>query len=224
MSPHAKRRTSGSTAVACAPTSVPASLRTYRLCARSDTVPEPARGQHLDDRGAPYPELAAISRKAFSHLAGNNACGAASYGSVNRRAPRRRRSPRSRSASSATTTACRRSPSARDRSVSTVSGPGFCRMTGGSCRPRTGRSGGRPSSGRPPSPWCCRASRRQQEHREGWHPDQRLGHSRGNRREPHLPPPPPRLARPAPRRRTRTDSPGADRAPSDPSMAHRHHA
>ncbi len=39
--------------------------------------------QHLDDVGAPEPELVVTSRKAFSYLAANNAYRAAYYGSVN---------------------------------------------------------------------------------------------------------------------------------------------
>ncbi|MFB6604247.1 major capsid protein [Streptomyces noursei] len=50
----------------------------------SDPIADELRWvQHLDDVGAPEPELVITSRRAFSHLAGNNAYRAAYYGSVN---------------------------------------------------------------------------------------------------------------------------------------------
>ncbi len=50
----------------------------------SDPIADELRWiQHLDDIGAPEPELVITSRKAFSYLAANNAYRAAYYGSVN---------------------------------------------------------------------------------------------------------------------------------------------
>lgn len=50
----------------------------------SDPIADELRWvQHLDDIGAPEPELVITSRRAFSHLAANNAYRAAYYGSVN---------------------------------------------------------------------------------------------------------------------------------------------
>ncbi|GAA1919667.1 major capsid protein [Streptantibioticus ferralitis] len=52
--------------------------------AASDPIADELRWiQHLDDIGAPEPELVITSRKAFSYLAANNAYRAAYYGSVN---------------------------------------------------------------------------------------------------------------------------------------------
>ncbi|MFI0155935.1 major capsid protein [Streptomyces lydicus] len=47
--------------------------------------------QYLDDRGAPFPDMAVTSRKTFSFLAANNAYRAAYYGSVTPRTHRPRR-------------------------------------------------------------------------------------------------------------------------------------
>ncbi|WP_330283566.1 major capsid protein [Streptomyces sp. NBC_00588] len=50
----------------------------------SDPIADELRWiQHLDDIGAPEPEMVITSRKAFSYLAANNAYRAAYYGSVN---------------------------------------------------------------------------------------------------------------------------------------------
>ncbi|MFJ8940002.1 major capsid protein [Streptomyces sp. NPDC102365] len=50
----------------------------------SDPIADELRWiQHLDDIGAPEPEMVVSSRKAFSYLAANNAYRAAYYGSVN---------------------------------------------------------------------------------------------------------------------------------------------
>ncbi|MFF8928957.1 major capsid protein [Streptomyces longwoodensis] len=114
----------------------------------SDPIADELRWiQHLDDIGAPEPELVITSRKAFSYLAANNAYRAAYYGSVNPSTNRRPRSPRSRSTWCAATTACRRSTSTRLRCGWTGSPARCCpRSCGFWCR-RSGRSGRRPCMG-----------------------------------------------------------------------------